>query len=418
MAGKFITDSNKADTINTITGLAQQILDNPYYLFSDKKGNACTYYNLNTTMTTLDEATRSNYGDISPESPLRFNKITGFILYGVNQIRPNLDVGDFGLEASDITDEAYILPKTLVPFPGDYFTLDQLGDKYLFRVTAVTPNTLDTGSTMYKINYTLAASDGVLHIEPQVVKTYVFSTENIGSNFGCLIEEDTYTLAQKVEELLTMLKDFYISLFYDVKIQSFAYFNDGDFASNYPVGGSRAACNGCMGFKAYDPYLIEFIIRNDLLKGSTSYIFVQQQMYLPMTFPVDYARTIFHSIEQKDLSSHIGTSTGNLILCEQQLSLLYAYPQDYYYMEYRRLLPGLYPINIFNDPGFTTKISDNEKTTSIMKNILIGYFNDESLSEDTLTELTHIDYCENRELFYMIPITIFCLEQYLVQMLS
>ena len=418
LAGKFITNTNRADTINTIASAAQQLLNNPYYLFSDKKGSVSTYYNLNTTMTTLDEATRSNYGEISAESPLRFNKIIGFLLFGITQMNPNLDIGEFGLETSDIVGEAYVLPKTIVPYPGDYFYLDQLENKYLFKVTAVNPNTLDTGSIMYKINYTLIASDGSLDIEPQVVKTFRFSTENIGSNFGCLIEEEKYNTAERMEELLTMLKDFYISLFYDAKVQTFTYYNGGDAYNNYPSGGSRAACKGCLGFKAYDPYLIEFMMQNNLLKGSTQYIYIQQQMYLPMTFPVDYARTIFNSIEEKDLSSHIGVATGNLILCEQKLSLLYAYPQDYYYMEYKRLMPGLYPINIFDDEDFINKIKSNTKTKSVMKNILIAYFNNESLTEDMLTGLKHIDYCSNRELFYMIPITIYCLEQYLVQMLS
>lgn len=418
MAGKFITNNDRVETTNAITNIAHDLLNNPYYLFSDKKASVCNYFNLNTTMTTLDEATRGNYGEISAESPLRYNEIIGFLIYGITQMTPNLDIGEFGLETSDIAGEAYVLPKTIVPYPGDFFTLDQLGDKYLFKVTAVNPNTLDTGSTMYKINYTLYASDGTLNIIPQVVKKYKFSVDNIGSNFGCLIEEDKYNTASQLEELLTMLKDFYISLFYDAKVQTFTYFNEGNTVDDHPVGGSRGMCKGCIGFKAYDSYLIEFLIRNNLLKGSTQYIYVQHQMYLPMTFPVDYARTFFHTIENKDLSTHLGFTTGNLILCEQQLSLLYAYPQDYFYMEYNNLNPALYSINIFGDPDFCNKISKNEKTENVMKNIIIAYFNDEDLTEDMITGLKHIDYCSNRELFYLIPFTIYCLEKYMIQLLS
>ena len=154
MAGKFInTTTAYTQMVSQAAETMKGLLDNPYYLYTDKKASVCTYYNLNTTMTTLDEATRGNYSEISPNSPLRFNKIKKFMIYGITRIEPNLDIGEFGLESSDITGECIVLPKTIIPYPGDYFYLDQIEKPYLFRVTAVNPNTLDTGATMYRINY-------------------------------------------------------------------------------------------------------------------------------------------------------------------------------------------------------------------------------------------------------------------------
>ena len=187
MAGKFINTTTAYTQMVTNAGnRMKSLLDNPYYLFTDKKASECTYYNINTTMTTLDEATRGNYSEISNNSPIRFNKIKGFLLYGVTRIEPNLDIGEFGLESSDITGEALILPRTIIPYPGDYFYLTQINKPYLFRVTAVNPNTLDTGATMYRINYTLVSSDGLKNIEPQVVKVFSFNlnTGGVGSDNG------------------------------------------------------------------------------------------------------------------------------------------------------------------------------------------------------------------------------------------
>lgn len=343
------------DTVKTI-------LNNPYYLFNEKTASIVTYYNLNTTMTTLDEATRENYGNVSANSPLRFNKITGFYLYGISRIEPSLEITEYGLESDNIDGEAVILPNTIVPYPGDYFTIDQLGSNYIFKINHVNPNTLDTGAVMYKANYSLSYSDGLKDIEKQVVKTFRFLESNIGTNFASIIEEDTYLKLSELEAVSTMLKDYYIQLFYDVRVQTMCYYRDS------------------AGFKVHDPYLLEFLIRNNILSGSTDYLYLDHQMFLPNTFGVDYDRTIFSSIDHKDMKKHIGLYIGNLLLVTQKLSLLYAYPQNYYYMEYAKCNNKFHLIDIFEDPDFGNKIKNNNKTGNVMKDILIGFFNDEIIN--------------------------------------
>lgn len=399
MAGRFIkTSTVKTEMPSNIISNVKKIINNPYYLHNNASQSISTYYNLNTTMTTLDEATRSNYAELSTDSPLRFNKINNFYLYGINKIEPSLEVTEFGLEGSDIQGDAIILPNTIIPYPNDLFCLDQLDKKYIFRVTAVNPNTLDTGAVMYKINYSLASSDGVEHIEPQVVKEFIFSIENYGSNFGCLIESATASRVQDIERYTIMLKDYYISIFYDSKIQSFAYLR-----------------NGC--FKVHDPYLIEFMIRNSILKGSTQYIHLDQQVYLSSTFGVEYDRTFFSALEDKNPDKHYCKCAGHLILCTQTLSLLYAYPQDYYCMDYSRLNNKFHMIDIFNDPSFMDKIRNNEDTTNVLKDIVIGYFNNIDITDEILNDLDHVDYMENDELYYLIPFVIYCMEKYVEKLL-
>ena len=433
MAGKFI------NTTTAYTQMAAQVpetmkdlLDNPYYLFSDKKASECTYYNLNTTMTTLDEATRGNYSEISNSSPLRFNKINNFLVYGISRIEPNLNIEEFGLESSDISGECYILPKTIIPYPGDYFYLTQIEQPYLFRVTAVNPNTLDTGATMYRVNYTLAASDGLKKIEPQVVKVFNFSLSlsgEYGSNMSTsLIEEGPYNDIIALQEYATVLKDYYISLFYDAKIQSVAYAYgltdewreiNGEPHHLHLANMQRVPCPP-FGFKVYDPYLIEFLIRNKILSGSTTYIYVTQQMFLEPTFGIDYDRSIFSSLEDKDLESHYGRSVGNLYYIDyrQKLSWLYAYHEDYFYMEYKKLNAQFYYIDIFDDPEFTHKIKKCEFTTHELKNLIVKYFNNIDITIEDVKKLKHIDYMDNKEFFYGIPFAIFCIEKQIQKIMS
>ena len=401
MAGRFTrTSSLKIDMPNLIPSNAKNLLNNPYYLFNNTSQSVCNYYNINTTMTTLDESTRGNYGEISSDSPIRFNKISNFCIYGINKIEPSLENGEYGLESSDITGDAIILPNTIIPYPGDFFSLNQIDKPYLFKVTAVNPNTLDTGATMYRVNYTLSSSDGVENIEPQVVKRYNFYIENYGSNFGCLIEEAVASEIAELERYTVVLKDYYLQLFYDYKIQSFSYLRDGM-------------------IRVYDPYLIEFIIRNKIMTGSTRYIHVDQQIFLPATFGVDYDRTIFSALEDRDPYKHYCKFTGNLLLCTQKLSLLYAYPQDYYIMDYSHLNSKFHIIDIFDDPSFMDRVRNNELTTNVLKNIVINYLNGiNTIDETILSQLKHVDYMQTPELFYLIPLVIYCIEQVIMNMLS
>lgn len=395
MARGFInTDSiRKAMAETTIPSSVKTILNNPYYLFNDKTASISTYYNLNTTMTTLDESTRDNYGELTINSPLRFNKINGFFLYGISKIEPSLEINEYGLEGDNIDGECIILPNTIVPYPGDVFTLDQLGNKYLFKITHVNPNTLDTGSIMYKANYALCGSDGLQTIEDKVVKSFKFIHSNIGTNYACIIEDETYSHLSEIESISIMLKDYYIQLFYDSRVQTMCYYRDA------------------LGAKVHDPYLLEFLIRNNIMLNSSNYIYLDHQMFLPNTFGVDYDRTIFSTIEHNDLSRHIGVYIGNILLITQKLSLLYAYPQDYYCMEYARTNNKFYLIDIFEDPDFSNKIKNNIKTGNVLKDILIGFFNNESISLDQLEALKHIDYMNNVELYYLIPIVIYILDK-------
>lgn len=425
MAGRFVnTDRTGVLTQHSISNSIQtavkNILNNPYYLFSDKRASKCTYYNLNSTMTTLDESTRGNFGEISPDSPLRYNKVSDFFIYGMSKIEPNLELGEYGVESSDIAGDAIILPYTVVPYPGDFFVLEQLGKQLLFKVTGVDPNTLDTGAIMYKVSYTLSSSDGIEDIESQVVKRLKFLIKNIGTNFASFIDEETYNDVSDLEAYSTMLKDYYISLFYDAKIQSFSF----NYSNNGTKGGSMPNAYGYnefFGFKVYDPYLIEFLIRNKIIDGSTNYIYVQHQMIMPTTFPIDYDRTFFSSLEQRNICAHHGTYVGNFKKCEQKLSLLYAYPIDYYYMDYRNLNNKFYLINIFDDPEFADIIKGNKQVDDmswVMKNIIIKYFNQEEINTEYLKKLKHIDYMQNKELFYLIPMVIFCIDKTIEDILS
>lgn len=389
MAGKFLNTSQES-ILSNIINTGKSIINNPFYMFSDKKGSDAIYYNINTSMTTLDEATRVNYSELGTNSPIKFNKIYNMLLFGINRIDFNYDVTEIGLESDPITGEALILPNTIVPYPGDYFLLTQINKPYLFKVTAVNQNILDDESVMYRINYTLIYTKQT-PIDSQVVKEFKMISGNIGTNFSCIIESNEYDTIKTIEEYTLKLKEYFYSIFYNSKVQSFTY---------------KRANN----VRIYDPYLIEFIIRNKILDGMSKYIHVCQQMFLDNMFSVIYDKTIFAAFENKDFDEKTLVS-GNAYLCQQTMSLLYAFVEDYYYMEYRGFNTLLYPIRIFGDLDIHTAIINNCNTNNALINIIIKYFNNVEITIDDLKELREIDYFENYELYYCIPMVIFCLEE-------
>ena len=67
--GKFI-NTQYYDTVDTIVQLNNDLVQNPFYLFNDKKCTKVKYYNINFEKTTLDPASKLSYTDLGEESPI------------------------------------------------------------------------------------------------------------------------------------------------------------------------------------------------------------------------------------------------------------------------------------------------------------------------------------------------------------
>ena len=63
-------------------------------------------------------------------------------------------------------------------------------------------------------------------------------------------------------------------------------------------------------------------------------------------------------------------------------------------------------------------IRNNIKTNNPLWNIMIKYFNNESITSDDLLNIKNIDYYDNMELYYGIPIAIYCMERMVESMLK
>ena len=237
--GKF-TNMKVQDTVNKITEGYKQTYSNPYYPFIDKGKTVVTYLSQSNELSTLDEANRKAYSDRGKLSPIKFNQINGVILYGAEKIVINLQNGDFGVEADEISGECTMLPG-LDPKPNDYFFIDHYKNRYLFKVTDVTKGTLEIEDiNIIKYRYIKNDPDGIFN---NILGEFNMVVSNVGTDYKCVIEKSEYNLISSLENINHKLKEYYCDLFFKNRVETLIIEENGQFI--------------------YDPVLIEFIIRNN-----------------------------------------------------------------------------------------------------------------------------------------------------------
>ena len=398
----------------THTQMTQSLVDfqmkklkNPFFLFNDKKGLPVEYYNLNTTQSQLDQGLKIPYANIGPESPLRFNLVHDFYLFGMERISVQLENGEMGIEGSEISGEAIILPDTIRPYPGDYFTINMTKKKYLFQVRSATIDTLENGGNYYRIDYKLEyLSDD--RLKPLVVNEFNFVSGNIGTNYSPVLSTTGYNLAKILDDTAVLLKQYFRGLFYNNKVQTFT------FVYLYEV-----CINGLNSSYFYDPYLIEFIIKNKILANTgDKYEYIDHKTFPKADFPIKYSKSIWRAIETKDkehINSCIISSPG--IYIDDPATIFSTRYENYFEMTYENPDPvadrwssrlSIIPSQVIGHIN-EGQLFFNSPLSKY--NLLIKYFNDMEINAHDMDPLQRIDsYSNDKDTYYLIPIIIFILE--------
>ena len=419
--GKFInTEYTKA--IDKISDTVKTLLNNPYYMWNDKKPTITTYYHINAERSTMDETLRIPYNDTGKDSPFRYNKIQKFVMYGLDRIQIALERGDFGLESAEVTGDAIVLPGTITPCVNDYFEIDlatKTDGPWLFRVINVDKDTLDNGNNIWKLGYKLehTTNDSIL---PLVTDSYTMIPNNIGTRYTPILKSDKYDLVEGVDNVCVTLKHYYISLFYRPQVQTFIFVNYVEDLF-------------------YDPYMIEFLIRNGILEGMGSrnndYIYIDHKIEPIKTFALDYNRTFFKCVEDRDMYSLQKAkidSTADYI--NDFGSIFDQRAENYFKMNYsvptydatsapmvfhnvmetfpKSILPKILKKDLY------TKAEIAMNPVFGIYNVFIKFFNKVLINEDDYHNLERMDFDDSIKNFYLIPILIFCLEKFEKEMLE
>ena len=393
-----ILNTTYHESVEKVTGFYSNLVNNPFYVLNDKKPVICTYYNINKDYSSLDPGSKIHMDNLGSQSPIRYNRIYDFIIYGFNRIELNSDNGDFGLEDDKIEGECYILPNTIIPTEGDYFEVSHIKDStWLFMVKDVQQDTLQNGSNVYKISYRLEYLDNT-DIKSRIIYNFRMIEQREGTNISKIVRCEDYDIAKIMDEKAVMLKGYFIDLFYNKKVQTFIYMDSNS-------------------FRTYDPYMIEFLIRNKVLAdGEDSYIHVDHKIFVPNTFGLDYDRTFFRIFEKNNKDRLIRSQYTTYLEEIHSYGTLFASRyESYFKAEYGDdIRPGFNTSCV--DEDLIYHIQDNELFTEksdLWKNIIIKYFNKGILNTDELESIEDFDFKFAKEAFYMIPLLIFCLEKYI-----
>ena len=392
MSGKFVNTKRK-DYIDSLIEGFQERIKNPYYLHIDQKPTITTFYNVNVEASTLDEGLKIIYDPTGQNSPLKFDKINNFYMYGLEKVIIALDNGEFGLESDSIDGESIILPNTIIPYPQSYFIINYLHHDYLFKVTAASQDTLESGANFYRVTYKYEDEEDE-RIQDQVVNEYEMIIDNVGTSFKAIIRKNDYNFINEMQDVSNQLKRYYKNLFYNDRVQTFIYNEEGG--------------------NIYDPYMIEFIIRNKLLNGDGEFVYIDQQIYLEPMFGVLYDKSFFRKLELCDKTNISYNNKIEPKLIEQPLSLLAMRKEYYFEAVYKDeiLLDGyeIFEQELFDNITNNTLISD-------ISDIIIKYFNNIKISGDDILVISNMEYKEEKKLFYYIPIIIFILENQIIKLL-
>lgn len=398
MAGKFINTVHR-DNIDTLVDGLKNILKNPYYKWNDKSATTVTYFNQNKEASTLDQSTKLYYADMGLESPIKYNIIEDMLIYGLEPIAITMENEEFGPQASEISGDAIILPNTIIPYVGDYFKILYTEETAMFRVIDVTPDTLENGANIYKIQYKLESSK-MDDIMEDIADTYNMVVNNIGTGFNTIIRHESYNMIKALDQVLFNLRTYYKSVFYKERVQTFVFLHNGQ--------------------RFYDPYMIEFLRENKILDGDESFIYLTQQMKLTPMFPMNYSKSFFRCLENKDLKRlrcYEYRGVGEYI--SDPLSIFQTRLEPYFSISYK-----IQDVNFGILPCFKDElISAIENHTLLHEensiyNIIIKYFYDEKISEKDIESLDYIDYSDNIFIFYAIPCVIYCLERFVKSLLQ
>lgn len=386
--GNLISDK---EFLNDSIFLHEKRLESQYTIFFDNKTPTfTTYYHINNLNSITDSGFFNVERIIGSESPIRFQRIDNFPIYGIESIKPDLSDDDAGLTSS-FDGDAIILPNTIQPLPNDIFIISYLGTDFIFMVTEVNYDTIKSNN-FYSINYTLRSPTDISNIEKQVLEKYDCIFQNIGTEDKCLIRSDEYEKITIVTDWIKKVSREYKSLYYNTRFNSFLY-------------------DTGRGVALYDKYLTHFININGIFTDKNTYntLHLSNEDYTN-TFVSEYEDCIYQFIEDCDIA-HVDYMRA--------LHWTISYP-DSVFNFYRADDVRSVFINNTGDQEYIpdavisnikTNVITNEK--DIFGNILIKYFNDSLNTIDDI-DISGLMKYKIRYIyldFIMIPIAIYCLKK-------
>lgn len=265
--------------------------------FLDKTPTFVEYYHINRVLSKADVGSQSVKAEVGFNSPIRYNKIKEFPLYGLSDLKPDLNYDENGLDMDLDLSGLIILPGTIHPIPGDffYFKFPGMDVGILWRVTRKDFNTVQSND-YYQIDAEIYATakptekaSSYNQLQKQVVEEYTCIFENIGTNDACIVKNDQYTQAQYLGTYITNLMNNYYEVFYNPDVGTFVGLGMWNETPTY----------------LYDMYLIRFMKEVDLWEvgdGTSRVVALTYDDIPPVNFDSQYRKSLWYALQKKSAS--------------------------------------------------------------------------------------------------------------------
>ena len=403
------TFNSPPEFINSNVTLLSQRQSSMYSIFLESKPTYTTYFHVNKIRSRTDKGLKMPERLNGVLSPIRYNKIINFPLYGIEQIQLQLEEEEEGL-TSDYNGEAIILPNTIHPTVDDYFLINYLEKPYMFRVVKYDYDTIKSNS-YYKIEFELKSVDIDFYndIEKQVVKTYYTQLENIGTEDNVFLTEEESLLKDGIKGLYNDLVVDYLNKYYYPHAhpyntllfhqESEIYWSDWDLI--------------------FDQNLVHFCNENKLFYEHDStqaiYFYEEPRPY----FLMDYSKSIYDLVEHYEAASRFDKI--NKFFCLEPTAVMYSIFMYYRDKRVRYLHadPGDktffgHPTQEYIPPDFVTATTsgDISELTNPIDKFISQWLIDQTDHDSLLEIMKDIENHHNEYSFHnfiFIPLLLYCL---------
>lgn len=260
-------------------------LNSPLSRFLDKSPVFVTYYHINVNETTVDDGFRDIESIIGNRSPLRFQKIENFPIYGLEPVILAIQDSEQGLD-TEYSADAVILPNTIKPLQNDFFMIRHVNDSFIFRVTEIQYDSIRPDN-YYKINFRFEwlDDDKEKELNNQVEENYSCILQNIGSEDSCIIKEEYKERLDQIDALYNDMVNTYKVIFYSDRYNCF-------------IGDSSVDA----GMKIYDPLQTVFFNKHKLLNKKNDYsTLVISEAFGDNKRKIKYEKSIYRFFERRDV---------------------------------------------------------------------------------------------------------------------
>lgn len=370
----------------------------PMSRFIDKTQTYVTYFHIADDASTVDPGFNDINDYLGESSPLRYKRIEGLPIYGLDAIVLQIEDSDQGLDRN-YEGDAVLINSTITPFQNDFFMIPSLKDFYIFRITAVNSDHIMTDN-YYQISFVLEYVDRgkAMALNKQTVEKYQCIFENIGTERKCIVRSDTFEQIEKLNKMYDSIRDTYISLFYNERYNCF-------------LGEIDGPCH-----LLYDPFQVEFMTNHDLLNRKNQLdVIVPTQQFTDSKRRIKYEHSIYRFFEKRELGL-LQAFKFNMFLGANNPETAFALYADNNVQVVD--IPSSKVLNassmqIFSDE-FVTAMKVNGPTETRYGKLLIDYIHDDNLTIDAIPldlEDEMIALSADLEIFFIIPIILYIIQE-------